>query len=734
MIDVEVSPIMPGLAPTLEIAVNSTVAESVNRADGSSSFSVERTVAESTMADSLITDSLGTDAFIEMRAPTIDVIESIARAEDRPADVTPPGTMLCSVFVQLDRDLDPQRRHDAKEQVMQTCSRVRWKRENAVAEVDQQKVDTLRHIPGVAYVDSGESITSPEPVVGQPISRIDTNVRAIDTGAEQHKHGEDVLIGIIDVEGFDFAHEDFLDEEGNSRWVAIWDQGGDSTRRPPPPTPPTPVDGTDDKEPLQYGSEITDVHIARAIHGSHDPRFRMPATMLEPQSQMYESSHGTHVASIAAGNSGVARRAEIAGVLVKIDDSKDVDGDRRVTDRDVALTSFYDSTRIADAVEYLLDLARRRGKDGVPMPISINISLGTNGHAHDGSSPMARWVDDALSTRGRCVTVSAGNAGQTEPAPDQGTRPVAGRIHASGTFAATNLRHELGWVVGADGAKDFSDNKMEIWYRPQDRITVEVRPPASEWIMPIVPGTKTEKHLLDNGTRISIFSEVYHPANGLNRISIILSPDRGALLDDTADDRPIAAGQWRVRLTANVVRDGRYDAWIERDDPSTDGNGQRSVPSFFAKGSYTDDRMINSLACAGRIISVANVAPETNSAHPTSSRGPTRDGRDKPDIAADGTSVVAANALGGRQERWTTKTGTSMAAPYVCGVAALMLAVSPRLMSTQIQAMMITASTPLVGHTYAWRSDTGFGLIDGAASISAAMEYERSIQMAQGAG
>jgi hypothetical protein len=35
-----------------------------------------------------------------------------------------------------------------------------------------------------------------------------------------------ILMGIIDVGGFDFSHEDFLDGEGNTRWVGIWDHRG----------------------------------------------------------------------------------------------------------------------------------------------------------------------------------------------------------------------------------------------------------------------------------------------------------------------------------------------------------------------------------------------------------------------------------------------------------------------------------------------------------------------------
>lgn len=607
--------------------------------------------------------------------------------------------MLCSVFIQLDRDLDPERRKQAKEAVRKLCPRVRWKGPYASADVHRSQVSKLRQVSGVAYIESGQSIVSPQPDMGRPVASTPGDSRLVSTACDLHKYGRKVLVGIIDVGGFDFGHEDFL-TNGETRWVRIWDQGGSKR---PPPSPSS--DGRDtDKDPLRYGSEITHEHMTRAIRGSQ--KFRIPAALLEPQSQMVSGSHGTHVASVAAGNTGIAREAQIAGVLLELGD-----------DIRSPLTSFYDSTRIADAVEYLLDLAAELGGDEPPIPLSINISLGTNGHAHDGSSPIGRWIDDALSTRRRCVTVAAGNAGQTVPLSGHDTRFLSGRVHAAGKIVATDLRQELKWMVSPD---DFSDNKLEIWYQPQDRITVELRPNGGAWITAVQPNSKIVKMGLDNGTEISVYSETYYPANGLNRISILLSPQQG-VTNGTA--RPIAAGEWRVRLTGTVVRDGNYDAWIERDDPARLDDGNRwSYPSFFAEGSFVADRMINSLACADRIISVANVDSETDAAHYTSSRGPTRDGRPKPDLGAEGTRIVAARALGGTNP-WVEMTGTSMAAPYVCGVAALMLAICPDLFSTQIQGMMLATASPLVGHGYSWRNDTGFGLMNAHRCVEEAVQY-----------
>jgi subtilisin family serine protease len=637
-------------------------------------------------------------------APEIELLsrqEVMRRKGKHPREAGGPEVDV-SLFVQLSEDLDPQARREARKAVDDLTNRTRWKLATATVEVPGTKVEELLGLDAVSYMEPGQTLRGPEPEVGadgrQPP---DMALRRVSAQAGQHEYGKNVLVGIVDVGGIDFAHEDFADAAGGTRWVAIWDQGG-TTR-------PSPADRRKDDsrfEGLDYGAEIHKTEMDRAIAAAADRN--MAATSLEPQSQMQPGSHGTHVASIAGGNRGVARNAKLAGVLVAL----------RPEDM-VASSSFYDSTRIAHAVDYLLALGTKLG-----LPVSINISLGTNGHAHDTSSAMARWIDNALSTPGRCVSVAAGNAGQVEPASSTDRRLLMGRIHAGARFAATGLRHDLTWVVVGNEVADISENEMEIWYGPQDRISVEIRPPGGSWIGPIAPGDRIRNRVLDNGTVLSIHSETYYPANGANRISIVLSPFFGPIEDGVQKIGPITAGEWQIRLTGTVIRDGRYDAWIERDDPRPLGGRVWKYPSFFAPGSYTDDRMISSLACAERILSVANVDVARNMANITSSRGPTRDGRFKPDIGADGTDILAARGFD-RERSWVSMTGTSMASPYVCGVAALMLGITPRLTSAQIQGIMRSTSRPLAGHDFAWRNDTGFGVIDPAACVKEAAVYKR---------
>jgi hypothetical protein len=177
----------------------------------------------------------------------------------------------------------------------------------------------------------------------------------------------------------------------------------------------------------------------------------------------------------------------------------------------------------------------------------------------------------------------------------------------------------------------------------------------------------------------------------------------------------VAAGIWTLRLYGRDVRDGTYHAWIERDDPRrfrrAGVESGWAFPSFFSRGTAIDTHTVNSLASGDAVIAVANLDVDAERIHSSSSPGPTRDARLKPDIAAPGTNVIAANGFDLPSRPWVRMTGTSMASPYVAGVVGLMLAMEPRLTAAQIAGILRRTSRPLPGIDYRWQDDAGFGAI-----------------------
>ncbi|HET7698430.1 MAG TPA: S8 family serine peptidase, partial [Vicinamibacterales bacterium] len=608
-----------------------------------------------------------------------------------PSDQPLTDAVKVSCFVRL---ADPARPSD-----MLPSTQVR-RGELVTVELTPREIEAIADLgpeTGIAAIETGEPLALPHPVVTpravtEPPSRVPNSVVTAGPVVLADPAVPAVLIGIVDVGGFDFAHPDFLttDVTRKTRFVSVWDQGAPKGS----PLGPPPAHFTD-------GAEITGERMNRALEWSR--AHKVGATDLLRQSSQRPGAHATHVASIAAGNKGVCPEAAIAGVLIAL------------TEKDKSRhASLYDSTRLAHAVDYLFGLGERLY--GRRIPTVINISLGTNGHAHDGTSAICQWIDAALMTPGRCVCVAAGNAGQEAPqfAGDLGF--LMGRIHASGQVAARGLETNLEWQVVGNGIADVSENELEIWYEAGDEFEVRLRSPSGVWIGPVRPGEYVENRRLPSETFVSIYSQQYNVANGANRISIILSPRLKAPVVG------IEAGTWLVRFKGVEVRSGRFDAWIERDDPRPLGRiGEVDAwrfPSYFSQRSNVDRSSVSSLACGHRVISVGNCEEAAERINRSSSQGPTRDGRYKPEIAAPGTDVIAARGFAPPDRPWIAMSGTSMASPYVAGVAAHMLAREPRLTAAQVLGIMRRTAQPLPGSDYRWQDAAGFGLIQPDACLT----------------
>lgn len=503
-----------------------------------------------------------------------------------------------------------------------------------------------------------------------------------------------VVIGFIDIEGFDISHPALVDR-GKTLFDRIWDQ----TTHAPKGAPGTPArlqKGLAWKK-FTYGHEFGRHYIDRALARSGKFaywRAGLPNTKA--------GSHGTHVASIAGGNIGLCRNAILAGVVFARKSSE-----RSKTTRDINRD---DGERLRDAINYLRTVAA-----DLRLPLVVNISLGRNCGAHDGSAPICREVDALSADAGCVVVIAAGNSGDSK-APD-----IEGRIHASGDVRK-GKPVTLRWRVGN---KDSTDNEMEIWYSERGRFTVSVVAPNGRRFGPVGIDKQLSKVLAGDRTRLYVDHTSYDPNNGSNYIFIQLSP--------LADHAMVAKGVWRVELAAGTGNDddaGEFHAWIERDD-GTDGAGNIFQSTFESNDpARFDNTKVNSLACGHNVIAVANWDNEKDKSNVTSSQGPTRDGRYKPDIAAPGTDIWGANGFPFQGDdpidfadlplacrRYVRMSGTSMAAPYVTGTAALMLCLNPDLSASQIRSIMARTAIPPGS---VWRKDSGYGLIDVNACLAEA--------------
>jgi serine protease AprX len=111
---------------------------------------------------------------------------------------------------------------------------------------------------------------------------------------------------------------------------------------------------------------------------------------------------------------------------------------------------------------------------------------------------------------------------------------------------------------------------------------------------------------------------------------------------------------------------------------------------------------------------------------PFSSRGPTPDGFEKPDLVAPGTTIVATRDAGSTVDQlhpsavvdgnYFKGTGTSQAGAIISGVAALMYEANPSLTPRRVKGILLTSAFK----TSAYRVGGGAGLVDATGAVLAA--------------
>lgn len=460
--------------------------------------------------------------------------------------------------------------------------------------------------------------------------------------------GSGVIVGIVDY-GCDFAHRNFKKTDGSTRILYLWDQNrGPSTMSP---------------DKFGYGREFTATDINAAL-AQDEPYV---ALSYSPQPFENDPAHGTHVMDIAAGNGrgtgspGVAPEADIIFVQLA---SGDYDQEQ----------SFGNSRRLVEAVDYIFDKAQSLGKQCV-----VNLSLGTHGGPHDGSTPAERAFETLLQTSGRAIVISAGNSRERG-------------IHASATIAPGQSL-TLPWEKAP---LDKTDNELEIWYPSSGDLTVTLATPAGESLATVHKGAKAV--LIKKGSKLvgKIINRANDPLNTDNNINIFVGVN-------------MPAGSWQVRLENKGTQSTSFHAWIERDD---------SGPSRFASNVAVPTHTLGSISCGTNTIVVAsyNAAVMKRDISNFSSEGPTRDGKQKPEIAAPGHQIIAAASTTG--DRTVGMSGTSMAAPHVTGLIALLMQAANRPLSiSEIRSLLVAAGRRNPPQSTTWDSRFGNGRIDAVGTL-----------------
>jgi subtilisin family serine protease len=512
--------------------------------------------------------------------------------------------------------------------------------------------------------------------------------------------GKGVIIGIID-SGIDWQHEDFISPDGTTRIKSILDlsEPGD----------------------VYGGTVYTEEDINLALNG------------IGNVSQQDLVGHGTHVAGIAAGDgtngsgfgtyAGVAPEADL--VVVKATHSIDA-------------TDFTTSNQIV-AMKFIDSVATALG-----MPYVMNLSFGGHDGAHDGTATAERKIDEliGLGRHGKAIVTVAGNEGDED-------------IHASGEFkrgvnsitaALVIVPYSPTSVIGDDVVQ------MVAWYDGDSHTSVSIESPNGLSYGPVAPGSYIERSGSDG--EVYLWNGFYEKGDGYLPGANPFNGDKEVFIQIGEHSVvPPAAGTWKIIFQGSK---GRFDVWLAYASMAThflnqvDNSSKVSIPgtaqNVITVGAYITKRTWYDLDGnhltfdSNNELSVGQLARFSNS-------GPTRDGRIKPEITAPGqmigstystyapptssasiyTNANYPNAFILPDERHAVHQGTSMAAPHVTGVVALLLQKYPELTANQIK-QIIQQSARRDVYTGSMPSDTwGYGKVNAFAALQINPEEEPPI-------
>jgi subtilisin family serine protease len=509
--------------------------------------------------------------------------------------------------------------------------------------------------------------------------------------------GRGVVMGIIDT-GVDPYHPDFLDEFGGPRVFKYWDQ----TLATGPLTP----------QQYGYGVVWESSHLNSGTITSTD-----------------NSAHGTTVAGIAAGNAGAngmhkGMAPESRILVVKYTGAGNF------------------TSNVADAVHFIFQEAQALG-----LPAVVNISLGRRLGSHDGKDAAALLIDAMIQEQaGRVVVAASGNWNEWDP------YHMRTQVTSDTSFTWFGYNPQMTFSPGVTGGvyfeawADIADLQNVQYAIGADRVTpgyqFRGRTPFRN-VAQNLNTVITDTLYSTSGNRLGVAEMLVLPRGGQYQLIVrMVQPDSSAY-------------HFRFMSTGS----GKFDVW----SLAFDGWSQMlpytwpsivNVPTVaqypaMAKYVFPDNNkhVADSWACSPHVITVGNYRNETGyiaydgsiqqgpgtegEITVSSSRGPTRDDRIKPEIGAPGDLTFSPPPLATltwllqnepfklSQGGWHMRGGgTSAASPHIAGAVALYLEKCPWADHTEVrEALFSTARVD--AFTGAVPNNTfGYGKLDAFAMLN----------------
>ena len=402
--------------------------------------------------------------------------------------------------------------------------------------------------------------------------------------------------------------------------------------------------------------------------------------------------HATHVTGIAAGGYSGNNYYGVA------------------TDADIVMVNAGNTNAdLLNGIQYIFDYATEVGK-----PAVVNLSLGIHQGPHDGTSSFDIAIDKMVGA-GRIVCGAAGNEGKY-PLYSEATLK-AGESH---TFIL-------------DNSDDYYDGGgfADFWGDEGQQYTVQIVYLDASG-KELASGTATSTATASSeSTRWSNTTYASGSLTAYTQLSADATNNKGNVYIKFSSFNPKSSYQIGFKVTAQT--DGTVRVW------GSDYN------SIYWEDGLTTHTVGEIGGTANRIISVGAFVSYKRSGYSLtsagtiasfSSRGPSADGRIKPEITAPGaciassvpnTSAVTDNdyfdkattaTVNGTTYYWGWMNGTSMATPFVTGVVATWLQANPELTPEQIKGIFAQTAIKDSNTGSSLPNNTwGYGKIDAYAGL-----------------